>query len=1076
MVDGDTLPSMDSDPSDTSDSDSELERSTTAYLLDEEAEGFALTLDGDVSEEMSPGLQALIEAKVRKRLFAQPGPARIGRFTVLEEIGRGGMGVVFAAYDEQLDRKVAVKVMLAEHSGIEARHRFQREAQAMARLSHPNVVTVHEVGKSDDQVYLAMEFIRGQSLDVWLSTKPDWRQVLEVLVQAGRGLMAAHEVGLVHRDLKPHNIMRSEDGTVKVLDFGLARAQSDAPDEPADEDELLGSSSILASSLTATGALVGTPAYMAPEQFEAGTPDARSDQFSFCVVFYEALLGERPYETTSHELSGMSMSRSTTRLPRFSGPGARIPWWLHGTLLRGLEPDPGDRWPSMAALLKALERGRRRLRWHRTLGGAAAIAVSVGAVLVVQQQRANEHDERVSACEAEGTTIDEIWNDAERARIREGLLATGAGFAQQSIDTLTPWLDDYRDAWHSGRIEACRHGMVEHDWDEQLLDRSAWCFEDRRLQLEATIEQLATATPKAARRAVRLASYLDPVKTCLDPTLLRRLPTPPAEVRAEVRAIRAILSESDQLRHAGHYARALQVARQAVERTEPLGWPPLLANARFIEGRCLRGVGRYTEADTVLTRAYFEAQAAGTAEVAFRAARSLMVVLANLQRYREAEIWARHAEVLSFGLTDPSGLDEAEGHYLLIEIYRGLGDYESAAEQGARALTMRTEALGADHPITASAMRSLGRIHLLQERPLEALELFERSFAIWEDAVGHEHPYIGDLAMLRGRALFAIGRVDEALVLLEEGLAVHQRVLRPDHPTLADDLAQLGRVYVDLGRLDEAERLYRDAMTIWRSQTGLRARVVAQGQLNMSVIDRLRDHDQTALERCEQALELLEGTLEPSHPDIAAALEHMADVYQDMGSIEEAIGQRREALARRESTAGPASRQLITPLVRLGDLLRARARLAEARRAYERALTIGEQGLDDADCMLVPSLVGLAEVALEHGDAPLASDRAERAVRIAERHQCGPRVAAGAHWVLARALGASSDPEPRARAIAEQAHAEYTTAHDGVGRAAVEGWLMQPRVRAQTHVSQIRIRSSTESGDSDAQPPHPHHR
>jgi len=884
------------------DSDSGSRTESRAHSVVDPRDGLATTLDGGGSDELDPELQALIEAKVRQRLFAQnPAKTHIGRFVVLEEIGRGGMGTVYAAYDEQLDRKVAVKVMQAEHSAANARQRFQREAQAMARLSHPNVITVHEVSESDDLVFMAMEFIRGQSIDAWIRTEPQWPEVLEVFVQAGRGIMAAHEAGLVHRDLKPHNIMRGEDGTVKVLDFGLARAWSEEPEEPPEPS---GSGSVLASPLTQTGALVGTPAYMAPEQFRAQPADARSDQFSFCVTLFEALYGERPYESSSSELPSALMSRSTSRGARLIAPTrARVPKWLHRVLERGLEPDPRNRWPSMAALLRALDRGPRRTRRRRWVAGAVVAILALGAL---QQRRAHTQRERLATCEAEGAAIDEIWNDEQRAQLSQGLLATGAGFAQRSVDTLTPWLDEYRDAWRSGRIEACVRGSIEHTWDETLLDRSAWCFEDRRLQFEATVQQIATATPKAARRAVRLASYLDPVETCLDPVLLRRLPTPPSEVRDEVRAIRALLTESDHLRHAGRYAWALEVARLAIERTEPLGWPPLLANARFIEGRCLRDAGRFSEAEQSLTRAYFEAQAAGAPEVAFRAARSLMMVLSSLQRYREAEVWAQHADVLALTLTDPKGLDEAEGHYLRMYVYLGLGDYRAAAEAGERALSMRSEALGADHPITAAAMRNLARVYLEQERFAEALELFERALEIWTNAVGSAHPYIGELSVLRGEALVALGRVDEGLSSMEEGLSSERQALRPGHPKLARDLTALGRAYLARSRVDEAEPLLEEAWTIWREQAGPRNHLAAGVLLDLADVARHRGEPEEALRRCTESLELLEGVIEPGHPAIARTLARMADLHREIGPVDVALERRRDALIRRESALAEA--------------------------------------------------------------------------------------------------------------------------------------------------------------------------
>ncbi len=960
--------------------------------------------------------------------------ANMGRYVILRTLGAGGMGAVYLGYDPELDRKVALK-LLRDQTSPKNRQALLREAQAMAQLAHPNVLTVHDVGEHGGRVYIAMEFVEGGTLAQWLraGARP-WREVLEMFLHAGRGLQAAHERELIHRDFKPDNVMVSSEGHVLVMDFGLARPST----IPTDEDAELASFRESKLSVATEGRLAGTPAYMAPEQVKAENLGPATDQFAFCVSLWEGVCAERPFEGVLIGELFINTSEGRVRPP----PAAvRMPRWLERVLRRGLEPDPRDRWPSMASLLAALERGRRRWRWQLGLGGLAMLAVTAGTAIGWQQQRARALREQVAACEAKGAEIDEIWNDEARARLRAGLLGTGASFAQDSVDTLNPWLDDYRDAWSSGRTEACLHGTVQRDWDEDLHDRAAWCFEDRRLALEATVEQIATSNPAAARRAVRLASYLDPVATCLDPNTLRRLPVPPREQRDEIRSIRAILNESDGLRHAGKYGEALVVAEQARARAEALEWPPLLATARFIEGRCLLETGQFEPAEVALTKAYFQAHAAGSVEVAFRAARSLVSLLPSVQRHREAELWARHADVLSSELEDPSGLDEAEGHYLLSRVYLGLGDYEAAAKRGEQAWAMRAEALGADHPITVAAIRELGQVYLTQERPREALELFERSFAIWEDAVGPEHPYVGKLAMLRGSALVELGRIDEALALQREGLAICERVLRPDHPMVALGLQKLGEALAARGSLDEAARAHERALAIRYETLGPRDPLIATGLLSLADVDRKRGRYEVALERCGQALELLERSLAPGHPDIASAVERTADVYRDMGQHDEAVQRRRQALARRESARGPDDRQLMTPLVRLGDLQREGAELDAARGSYERALAIGERALGEADPALVASLTGLAEVALAKGEVGSALHFATRAAHIAEQENAGPRMAAGAHFVLARALRASGDPERRASSLGLLARSEYATHHDEVRRTEVDRWL-----------------------------------
>ena len=228
----------------------------------------------------------------------------VGRYVVLAPLGAGGMGVVYAAFDPQLDRKVALKLLHSEavsasgatQSKNDGYARLLREAQAMARLRHPNVVAVHDVGKIDERVFIAMEFVEGGTLKQWLRARPRTRQeVLAVFIQAGRGLMAAHEAGLVHRDFKPDNVLVSVKGQAQVLDFGLAKATEEGERPSPGESRTNLGTSTLSTNLTQVGAILGTPAYMAPEQHLGDVTDARTDQFSFCVALWSALYREAPF-------------------------------------------------------------------------------------------------------------------------------------------------------------------------------------------------------------------------------------------------------------------------------------------------------------------------------------------------------------------------------------------------------------------------------------------------------------------------------------------------------------------------------------------------------------------------------------------------------------------------------------------------------------------------------------------------------------------------------------------------------------------------------------------------------------
>ncbi len=293
-----------------------------------------------------------LRASVRSRLFQTPQrPLRIGRFRVLRCIGQGGMGMVFAARDDELQRTVAIKLLRPELSRVDAR--LTEEAQALARLSHPNVVGVYDVGVHEGQRFIAMEYVDGCTLGVWLRGGRTLEQILEVFIAAGRGLAAAHRVGLVHRDFKPDNVLVGHDGRPRILDFGLARPPDRAPPggvvgvpalpEGCDESE---------TALTRDGALLGTPAYMAPEQHLGEPADARSDQFSFAVALYEAVHGSRPFR--GEDIRTLSLAIVRGALQRPERPRVAIPPWLDALLVRALRVAPQARFPSIEALLEVL--------------------------------------------------------------------------------------------------------------------------------------------------------------------------------------------------------------------------------------------------------------------------------------------------------------------------------------------------------------------------------------------------------------------------------------------------------------------------------------------------------------------------------------------------------------------------------------------------------------------------------------------------------------------------------------------------------------------------------------------------
>lgn len=457
---------------------------------------------------------AVTAAEPNASSAASRAPDSIGKYRLDRTLGAGGMGVVWAAFDTDLQRPVALKLLHAESASTMQRSRLLREAVAMARLRHPNVVTVYDVGTVSGRDYIAMELVDGGTLDAWLETRPPRKEVVEALLAAGRGLAAAHAAGLVHRDFKPHNVLRSTDGHIYVTDFGLARGQlEDGPELvqiAVPLDEPIASSRprprrdpVLDSPLTQTGVLIGTPAYMAPEQFAGDVPDPRADQFAFCVTAWQALTGERPFRGASVAELEAAVRAGTRHL------AVDLPARLRAVLERGLDPSPEQRWPDMTALLAALsaavaEPSRRAARrwWTATL----AATVLAGGVAVLAYRAAGgpgEEDGCVPADEA----FSSAWGPERRAQLRK--LHQGEAVGPILL------LDDLRRRWIRSYTTACEAERTP-ETEERVR-----CLLAIRDEAEASVRALLV--PGAVIDVAELGSLTASMVMC-DPAMLRSGP------------------------------------------------------------------------------------------------------------------------------------------------------------------------------------------------------------------------------------------------------------------------------------------------------------------------------------------------------------------------------------------------------------------------------------------------------------------------------------------------------------------------------------------------------------------------
>jgi len=864
--------------------------------------------------------------------------ASIGRYVALGQLGAGAMGVVYAGYDPELDRKVAIKLLLPQtRHGADARTRLLREAQALAKLSHPNIVAVHDVGTVDDQVWIAMEFVAGKTLRAWLDEKPrSWREVTAVVGAAGRGLASAHAQGLVHRDFKPDNVMIGSDGRTRVMDFGLARAVVEEAEPFAtaiDDDAAKPARRALHEAVTRAGALAGTPAYMAAEQWDGGRTDARTDQFAFCTTLWEGIFGERPFhgETTVELAANVLAGR--VEIP----PGVRrAPSWLRKVVARGLSPAQSDRWPSMTDLLDALDRGQARARRRQGLFATAAVAALAAAVF-----GARDLDERrrIAACETEGGEIENSLNDETRSAIEHALVGTGVPYAKTTAEKVMPWLDSQAEGWRAARTDACLDASVRGLGTGEDFERSLWCLEERRMELDALVDALLHPDAQAVQIAVVTAAGLTPVGPCRDAGALARLPAPPpVDRRDEIRVLRARLAGAGAMGFSGKYAAGAELARAVAKEADELGWPPLAAAARADEAYLLTHDGPYQDAERIGIEAYFQAAEVGDWVVAARAAAELSVTVGERgARYLDGLAWGRHALIALTHAGDPEQLRESDLVGKLANIRFAMGEYAEAREMHERALTIRENALGPSHVSVGTCLNNLALVHYAMGDLDRAQALHERALALWEEALGPTHPQVATSLNNLGAVARANGDLEGARELYARALVVWEQVFGPEHPQVAASLNNLAGIAYAEGDYARARELMERAIAAVEKDLGPEHPQLAASLANLGVIVRATGDNAGARALYERALAIREKVLGPEHQEVASNLMNLARLHLVEGDPSPAIPLAERAALIYDRHEGAQQSALEAEFVLALALAASGRDLARARSLAERA-------------------------------------------------------------------------------------------------------------------------------------------
>lgn len=822
----------------------------------------------------------LVFAEAHAGLFGAAPPVEVGRYIVTGRLGQGGMGVVYRAYDPQLDRRVALKVLHpSDRAEPTRRERLLREARALGRLAHPHVVAVHDVGEAGELVYVAMELVEGPSLDRWLAQHPrTTAEIRRVFAAAGRGLRAVHESGLVHRDFKPSNVIVGDDGRVRVVDFGLAMPTQGESSSSVDSE--IGPSPGSGSGsgdgrLTRPGAAVGTPMYMAPEQARGEAPTARSDQYAFCVALHEALFGRHPDPALGDPPSG-PQERSSAR---------RIPIGLRRVIERGRSEQPEDRFGDMGPLIHELERSSRARPW---VFGSVAVAVATATALADPVPP--------DPCEDAAAPMAEVWDEGTRAELESRLVSSDAPLSAPLWSRIEQDLGARADAWRAMARSNCEATRVHAEQLESTRALRSACLDGLLDETRALVEAMEAMPSEQLPEAVLATSGLSSTARCAAGPRLNASPItqgPDPEAAREIRYREARLRT--QMKLSPDRDGFVASARALVTDAEAVGDAPLVAETRFRLGRALAMAGEYEAAEASQRQAIEEAMEHRHEELEARARAELVRVL--LVRADAAA--AGHARDEAVAAARRWG---EPGLLSLAYRFSGMVQHGARDLEGAQAELERALGVAREHgvgPAEIQALVALGTILMARGEPEAARTHFEEALAGLEREYGPDHPRITAALTNLAAVYRETGEPRRAQQAHERALALLRRALPPDHPEVATSMTNLAGATMDLGELERASSLVVEAIAMLERSLGAEHPDVAwANHLLAEIRTRQGDHAGAAAAWTRVA-SIGQATLEPSDPELCSAWLELAGAHERAGAAELA----REAAERARAAA-----------------------------------------------------------------------------------------------------------------------------------------------------------------------------
>ncbi len=916
-----------------------------------------------------------LETRIRRAematvLFGEEAPdvMKIGRFVLMEELGAGGQGVVYKADDPELERRVALKRLTADAPGHQ--ERLRKEGRALARVAHPNVVQIFEVGEDEtDRPYLVMELVKGRSLDQWLTESPrHWTEVVEQMAAVGDGLAAIHDAGVLHRDIKPHNIVMQDDGTAKLIDLGIAVL------------DVVGDAGVETNT-------VGTVGYIAPERYE-GQLDARSDQYALCVTLYEALHGMRPplamtqAESVEPANSHHRRRRRAQRLvvddtkPGGAPPTAAVgiedaPGRLRDVLARGMQEDPQRRYADVRELVAALrDTLPRPRRWPMlALAGVVVVGAGIGMGVVGSGGRASDPCDVSSPART-------VWSDAVREDVRAAFVRADESEASRAFTAVNAILTDETDALDRRWTHAC---LLPGDSNARSLEVAD--LQSKHAMLGAIVGSVAASEGSSLPNVpVRLAAEV----TRLRPSG-RRDACEQTEVMLDATPLLAQVEDVSRRAVAegiaGRYEAALALATEALDLTEGQDVEPVRARLRLERGRLALDAVRTEQALDDLDQARSQAEVLGCDGLGAQA----------LTLYARAQLIAEHGDV-------------------------------QRADQASRLALEKLARTGIAGTRRAAALKSRGFALQRKGALEEAVEHYREALDIWA-ASDPPAPLDTTDTMLNLAVTKAhLGERDEAIAILREAIAIREAALWPEHPSMYKLHASLS--YRLLGRGDLVASTVALSRALDLATTGLGAEHPRVATLHIAmarVLDYQHEFDE-ALRHAMQA----DGILVRAHGERDLrridALEAIGEVHMDASTPALAIPVLERALEIQAESTETTAWDLV---IGRSKLAMACARNDDPERAlllYEEVHRVVEADPSRGGDPLVPEiLAGWGEalvLAERHADAVEPLTKAE--AWWSQRKTNPDRLARTRWWLVhAKCVTAPEDAAPLARAALE---------------------------------------------------------